>query len=79
VLGGVCVLILAFCPAAGCDLVALVIAVFPANIHMALNPDLFPEIASNLLYVRLNLEFIFIYWAYSATRSLMSVVLDANT
>jgi len=79
VLGGVCVLILAFCPAAGWDLVALVIAVFPANIHMALNPDLFPEIASNLLYVRLNLEFIFIYWACSAMRSLMSVVLDANT
>tara|TARA_B110001452_G_scaffold215719_1_gene186941 strand:- start:3501 stop:3869 length:369 start_codon:yes stop_codon:yes gene_type:complete len=79
VLGGVCLNLPAFRSAAGWDLVALLIVVFPANTHMALNPDLFPEIALNLLHVRLIFQFIFIYWAYSATRPSMSVVLDANT
>ena len=78
VLGGVCVLIPALRSAAGWGLVALLIAVFPANIHMALNPDLFPEIASNLLYVRLIFQLIFIYWACSATRPSMPDVLGNN-
>ena len=78
VLGGVCVLIPALRSAAGWGLVALLIAVFPANIHMALNPDLFPEIASNLLYIRLIFQLIFIYWAYSATRPSMPDVLGNN-
>ena len=68
VLGGVCVLIPKLRAAAGWGLVALLIAVYPANIHMALNPQLFPDIAVSLLYIRLLFQFIFIYWAYSATR-----------
>ena len=76
VLGGVCVLIPRLRAAAGWGLVALLIAVYPANIHMALNPELFPEIAVSLLYIRLLFQFIFIYWAYSATRP--SVLVDSH-
>lgn len=68
IVGGVCVLVPRLRSAAGWGLVALLVAVYPANIHMALNPDLFPEIALSLLYIRLLFQFIFIYWAYSATR-----------
>lgn len=70
IVGGVCVLIPRLRSAAGWGLVALLIVVYPANIHMALNPELFPEIALSLLYTRLLFQFIFIYWAYSATRPL---------
>ncbi|MGB4055321.1 MAG: DoxX family protein, partial [Porticoccaceae bacterium] len=53
---------------AGLGLVALLIAVYPANIHMALNPQLFPDIPVVALYVRLALQFVSIYWAYTVTR-----------
>jgi uncharacterized membrane protein len=68
VLGGISVLMPRLRSSAGWGLVALLIAVFPANIHMALNADLFPEISPTLLYIRLVLQFIFIYWAYKVTR-----------
>ena len=73
IVGGVCVLIPRLRSAAGWGLVALLIVVYPANIHMALNPELFPEIALSLLYTRLLFQFIFIYWAYSATRPLHAI------
>jgi len=57
---------------AGWGRVVLLITVFPANIHMAINPELFPEIPIAILYVRLLLQFVIIYWAYSATRVLIS-------
>ena len=68
ILGGVSVLVPRLRSAAGCGLVVLLIAVFPANIHMAINTDLFPDIAPMLLYIRLVFQFIFIYWAYVVTR-----------
>ena len=73
IVGGVCVLIPRLRSAAGWGLVALLIVVYPANIHMALNPELFPEIALSLLYTRLLFQFIFIYWSYSATRPLHAI------
>ena len=57
---------------AGWGRVVLLITVFPANIHMAINPELCPEIPIAILYVRLLLQFVIIYWAYSATRVLIS-------
>jgi len=68
ILGGVCVLIPGFRSAAGWGLVALLVVVFPANIYMAMNADLFPDISPVLLYIRLLFQFIFVYWAYAATR-----------
>lgn len=45
-------------------LIALRIAVFPANIHMALNPQLFPDIPPVALWLRLPLQALFILWSY---------------
>src|SRR4028119_1434158 len=49
-------------------LVALLVAVFPANVQMALNPQLFPEISPVVLWLRLPLQALLIAWAYSLTR-----------
>jgi len=49
-------------------LIALLIAVFPANIHMALHPEAFPEIPTAFLYARLPLQLVFLAWAWWFTR-----------
>jgi uncharacterized membrane protein len=36
---------------------------------MAFNPELFPDIPVVALYVRLVLQFVAFYWAYSVTRA----------
>ena len=46
-------------------LIALLVAVFPANIHMAVNHDLFPEYGAITLWLRLPLQLVLIalcYW-----------------
>ncbi len=55
---------------AGWGLIALLVAVFPANIHMAINPEPFVEAGVSLgfIYARLPFQFIFMYWAWWATR-----------
>ena len=68
ILGGICVLIPSLRIIAGWGLVALLIAVYPANIYMALTPEAFPDIPIAILYFRLPLQFLFFYWAYSVTR-----------
>lgn len=68
ILGGITVLIAPLRKIAGWGLVALLICVYPANIYMAITPEAFPEISRGLLYFRLPLQFVFIYWAYSVTR-----------
>ena len=68
ILGGICVLIPSLRIIAGWGLVALLIAVYPANIYMALTPEAFPDIPIAILYFRLPLQFLFLYWAYSVTR-----------
>ncbi|MEJ7848756.1 MAG: MauE/DoxX family redox-associated membrane protein [Pyrinomonadaceae bacterium] len=49
-------------------LIALLIAVFPANIHMAMHPELFPEIPATALWLRLPLQALLILWASVYTR-----------
>ena len=49
-------------------LIALLVAVFPANVQMALNPQQFPEIPPLALWLRLPLQLVFVAWAYSLTR-----------
>ena len=68
VLGGVGVLIPRLRKIAGWGLVALLVAVYPANIYMAITPEAFPEASVALLYVRLVFQFLFFYWAFSVTR-----------
>jgi len=68
ILGGVGVLIARTRSIAGWGLLVLLIAVYPANIYMALTPEAFPDIPLFVLYFRLALQFLFFYWAYSITR-----------
>ena len=55
-------------PVAAWGIVALLIAVFPANINMALHPEQFPDVPAASLWVRLPLQFLLVYWAYVFTR-----------
>ena len=68
ILGGIGVLLSKTRKLAGWGLFALLIAVYPANIYMALTPEAFPDIPLSALYFRLVLQFLFFYWAYSVTR-----------
>jgi uncharacterized membrane protein len=65
---GIMVLIPSLTSIAGWGLIALLVAVFPANIHMALHPDLFPSISPVALWIRLPFQGVFIAWAYWSTR-----------
>lgn len=68
VLGGLAVLLPAVRALAGWGLMLLLLAVFPANVHMALHPEQFPSVPAFALYVRLPLQIVFIAWTYWATR-----------
>jgi uncharacterized membrane protein len=52
-------------------LVALLVAVFPANIHMAINHELFPEYSVMALWLRLPLQFVLIAWTCWYTPSIV--------
>jgi uncharacterized membrane protein len=66
--GGLAVLVPALRSVAGWGLVVLLLAIFPANVHMALNPELFPRFSEAALYGRLPFQALFIAWSYWATR-----------
>ena len=68
ILFGVLLLIPKFSRFAAWLIIALLIAVFPANIYMALNPQMFPDISPTVLYLRLPLQFVLIAWAFWFTR-----------
>jgi uncharacterized membrane protein len=55
---------------AGWWLIATLIAVFPANLHMALHPDEFRGIPGGrlALYARLPFQGVFIAWIFSAMK-----------
>jgi uncharacterized membrane protein len=55
-------------PAAGIWLVALLVLVFPANVNMAVHSERFASIAPALLWARLPLQGLLIWWAWRATR-----------
>jgi uncharacterized membrane protein len=52
----------------GAGLVALLIAVFPANIYMAMEPERFKKVPRWGLLARLPLQPLMMWWAWSATR-----------
>jgi len=54
--------------AAGWWLIATLIAVFPANVHMARHPSRYPAFAPALLWARLPLQALLIWWARRTTR-----------
>ncbi|MGD9723142.1 MAG: MauE/DoxX family redox-associated membrane protein [Pirellulales bacterium] len=49
-------------------LIALLIAVFPANIYVYQHPDLFPGVSQTVHLIRLWLQGVLIAWAYWYTR-----------
>jgi uncharacterized membrane protein len=53
---------------AGWWLTATLVAIFPANLNMALHPERFPQIPAVLLWARLPVQGLFIAWALRATR-----------
>ncbi len=66
VLGGIGVLVLPTRVAAGVGLIALCVAVFPANIYMATDAAKFANVAPAwTLYARLPLQFVLIAWIYN--------------
>lgn len=66
---GVLMLVRKFTRLAAWCLIALLIAVFPANIYMAMNPQLFPEFSLLALYLRLPVQFVLIAWVYWFTKN----------
>jgi uncharacterized membrane protein len=66
---GVLILVDRYRRVAAWGLIALLVGVFPANMHMALNPELYPEFSPTALWVRLPLQGVFIAWAFLYTGS----------
>jgi uncharacterized membrane protein len=67
--GGVAVLVPGLRRLSGPYLIALLAAVFPANLHMAREPERFSSIPRWALYARLPLQPLMMIWAWRATRS----------
>ncbi len=66
--GGVGVLVPRTRGASGIGLIALLAAVFPANLYMARTPERFNRFPRWALYARLPLQPLMMWWAWSATR-----------
>lgn len=49
-------------------MIALIVAVTPANLHMAVHAELYPRFNPAALWVRLLLQVVLIAWAYWYTR-----------
>ena len=68
ILGGLGVLPARTRRLSGLWLIALLAAVFPANLHMAREPERFKRIPRWALYARLPLQPLMMLWAWRATR-----------
>ncbi len=66
---GIMLLIPHFTRLAAWGIIWVLIAVYPANIYMALNANLFPEFNPALVYLRLPLQFVMIAWAFWHTKT----------
>ncbi len=66
--GGLGVLLAPTRRLSGLGLIALLAAVFPANLFMARNPEQFHKIPRWALYARLPLQPLAMVWAWRATR-----------
>jgi uncharacterized membrane protein len=71
ILGAIGILIPKTRSFAAYGLILLVIAVYPANINMALHPEKYPDMSALLLYLRLPFQFLFvwlIWWSIAPER-----------
>jgi uncharacterized membrane protein len=69
IVGGLAVLAPSTRRVSGLGLIALLAAVFPANLYMARQPERFPRIPRWALYARLPLQPLMMLWAWRATQS----------
>ena len=53
---------------AGLGLIALLIAVFPANVYAALYPKTMPDFSEWALWVRLPFQIVFLLWVWWCTQ-----------
>ena len=65
--GGLAVLPTRTRPASRWWLLATLVAVYPANIHMALRPEKFPKFPSALLWARLPVQGVFAWLTWRGT------------
>jgi uncharacterized membrane protein len=65
---GVLLLIPKYSRFAAWGLIALLIAVFPANIYMAMNSELFPDINPVFIGLRLPIQLLLMAWAFWFTK-----------
>jgi uncharacterized membrane protein len=67
--GGIGIAVPRFRRAAGIGLIALLIAVFPANVYMALRPELFGDVGSPAAFwIRLPIQLVLIVWVWWCLR-----------
>lgn len=69
ILGGIGILVPQTRRFAGWGLIALLLAVFPANVNMALKAHQFPRIPEILLWLRLPLQPVLIYWVWNCMKT----------
>lgn len=69
ILGALGILIPALRQWAGNGLLLLVVCVTPANVHMWLNPELFPDVSTAFLSIRLVLQIVLLWVIWASTRS----------
>lgn len=50
-------------PLAACGIVLFLLAVFPANLHLAMHPEILPQIPVWVQWARLPLQIVLILWA----------------
>ncbi len=67
--GGVGLLIKPLRQVAGWGLILLLIAVFPANINMAVHTERFPEFSPGVLWLRLPLQILLVACVYFVSKS----------
>jgi uncharacterized membrane protein len=65
---GIALLFLRTQRSAAWGMIALIVAVTPANLHMAIHAELYPQYSSTALWVRLLLQIVLIAWAFWYTR-----------
>ncbi len=69
ILLGALVFVPRFQQLARAGLVALLIAIFPANLHMAMNPERYSQVPEWLLWARLPLQAVMIAWVVWAVEA----------
>jgi uncharacterized membrane protein len=70
IIGAIGILIPRFRKWAGNGLILLVIFVSPANVHMWLNPDLFPDVPAAFLSLRLVIQLLLLALIWWSTRAI---------